>query len=214
MKRRIFYKKTGMYVDWQQISQLPNIDNFIDIGVGKGTPLFWKKYKNKRLICIDPLDIAEQVVKKDLKNLNYSFHKIAVGSKKSSKILKVEKEIGRSTLLSVTKKNFEGKPIKKIKTQIKTLDQVIKETKTSGSYGIKIDVEGYELEVLKGAKLTLKKSKFVIVEARHNHLTFQNQYKLSDLFIYMSLNKFVLTNILTAKPFIADLCFQQIKSVK
>lgn len=214
MKRRIFYKKTGMYIDWQQISQLPNIDNFIDIGVGEGTPLFWKKYKNKRLICIDPLDIAEQVVKKDLKNLNYSFHKIAVGSKKSSKILKVEKEIGRSTLLSVTKKNFEGKPIKKIKTQIKTLDQVIKETKTSGSYGIKIDVEGYELEVLKGAKLTLKKSKFVIVEARHNHLTFQNQYKLSDLFIYMSLNKFVLTNILTAKPFIADLCFQQIKSVK
>ena len=47
MKRKIYHKKTGMYVDWQQISQLPVIDNFIDIGVGNGTPGLWKKYKNK-----------------------------------------------------------------------------------------------------------------------------------------------------------------------
>ena len=69
-------------------------------------------------------------------------------------------------------------------------------------------MEGYELEVLKGAKKTLTKTKFVIVEARHNHITFKNQYKLSDLMKLMEKNRFVLTNIFTAKPFIADLCFQ------
>ena len=66
--------------------------------------------------------------------------------------LNVEKSIGRSTLMNVTKKNFEGKPISKIKVNIKKLDTVIKDSKTKGFYGIKIDVEGYELEVLKGAK--------------------------------------------------------------
>ena len=214
MKRIIYYKKTGMYNDWEQISKLPNINNFIDIGVGNGTPDLWNKFKNKRIICIDPLDQAEKVTMRILKNKKYSFHKIALGSKKEEKIINVEKEIGRSTLLKVTKKNFEGKPIARLKIKVDTLDSVIKKIKAKGTYGIKIDVEGYELEVLKGAKNTLKKTNFVIVEARHNHITFKNQYKLSDLMNLMTKNRFVLTKILSAKPFIADLCFQPLRNLK
>ena len=213
MRRKIYHKKTGMYVDWQQISQLPAIENFIDVGVGNGTPNLWNKYKNKRIICIDPLDHSEKVTKKMLKGRNYSFHKFAVGSKVGKKILNVERELGRSTLLKVTKKNFEGTPKAKLEVQIKTLDSIVKSLNTKGSYGIKIDVEGYELEVLKGAKKTLKKTNFVIVEARHNHITFEKQYKLSELMNIMTLNNFVLTHILTAKPFIADLCFQPIRKI-
>ena len=213
MKKKIYHKKTGMYVDWDQLSQLPDIDNFIDIGVGDGTPDLWNKFKNKRIICIDPLEKSEVVAAKILKKINYSFHKYAVGSKASEKILNVEKNLGRSTLLKVTKKNFEGKPKARLKVKVKTLDSIIKKTKTKGSYGIKIDVEGYELEVIKGSKKTLLKSKFVIIEARHNHISFEKQYKLSDLMKIMTSNKFVLTHIITAKPFIADLCFQPIKKL-
>ena len=213
MKRKIYYKKTGMYVDWEQTSQLPKIDNFIDIGVGEGTPYLWKKFKNKRIICIDPLDVSERTVIKMLKGKNYSFHKFALGSKKDEKILNVEKDLGRSTLLKVTKKNFEGRPTSRLKVKVTTLDHIIKKTKTRGSYGIKIDVEGYELQVLKGSKRTLLRTNFVIIEARHNHITFENQYKLSDLMNLMSSYKFVLTHIFTAKPFIADLCFQPKKKI-
>jgi len=48
MKKIIYYKKTGMYIDWGQLSTLPKIDNFIDIGIGEGTHDLWKKYKKKK----------------------------------------------------------------------------------------------------------------------------------------------------------------------
>ena len=42
-----FYTKTGMYIDWQQIESLPEIDTLIDIGVGsKGTENLYRVFKN------------------------------------------------------------------------------------------------------------------------------------------------------------------------
>ena len=41
-----FYTKTGMYVDWQQLESLPEIDTLIDIGVGKeGTEHLYRVFK-------------------------------------------------------------------------------------------------------------------------------------------------------------------------
>ena len=104
MKKKFFIKK----LECIQIGSkyLLQIDNFIDIGINQGTPLLWKKYKNKKIICIDPLDYSEKIVKKKLKKRNYLFYKYAVGAKEEIKILNVEKNIGRSTLLKVTKKTL------------------------------------------------------------------------------------------------------------
>ena len=54
---RYFYKETGMYIDWAQLDSLPEIDTFIDVGVGpKGTPDLYEKFESKKLILIDPLE--------------------------------------------------------------------------------------------------------------------------------------------------------------
>ena len=44
MKKKLYYKETGMFIDWKQLSQLPKIQNFIDIGIGEGTKDLWRKY--------------------------------------------------------------------------------------------------------------------------------------------------------------------------
>ena len=77
-----------------------------------------------------------------------------------------------------------------------------------GKLGIKIDTEGYELNVIRGSTETLKSVEFVLAEVRHNHESFHGAYKLHEFVSEMHHNGFVLSMIMTAKPFIADLCFQ------
>ena len=78
-----------------------------------------------------------------------------------------------------------------------------------GNLVIKIDTEGFELKIIRGATKSLKKTKFLIAEVRHNHVSFHGSYKLHEFINEMHDNDFILTKILTAKPFIADLCFER-----
>jgi len=209
-----FYEKTGMYIDWEQIKSLPKIDTFIDIGVGSiGTEDLYNNFPEAKLILLDPLDEADNYAKNKLQHREYSFYKYAVGSKAESKYINIERDVNRSTLLEVTNINFEGEPLEKKLIRIDSLDNLLKNESNLGSVGIKIDTEGFELDVIKGSKETLKKCKFLISETRHNHESFQNQYKLHQFIKAMQDENFILSKIFTAKPLIADLCFEPIKEL-
>ena len=204
-----FYKKTGLYIDWDQLNKLPEIDTLIDIGVGKeGTPDFYKRFNKSKLILIDPLEEAYNFALENLKNRNTSFYKFAVGSKNENKQINLEDDTDRSTFLKVTDINRESENINMRNVEIKTLDEIISNESNLGKIGIKIDTEGYELNVIKVAQNTLKNTKFVIAEVRHNHKSFTEQFSLHEFIEIMNKNDFILTMILTAKPLIADLCFQ------
>ena len=205
-----FYKETGMYIDWKQINKLPNVKTLIDIGVGpNGTPDLYKRFIKSKLILIDPLDEAKNYAKKLSKIRNVLFYQNALGKVDGGGVdFNIEKELGSSSFLKVSKINYKSNIIKKIKLKFQKLDTLLMNKKNLGSIGIKIDVEGFELDVIKGASKTLKKSKFLIAEVRHNHQSFEKLYKLHEFINLMDKNHFILTMILTAKPFIADLCFQ------
>lgn len=208
--KKYFYETTGMYVDWPQIQRLPEIDTLIDVGVGQdGTPELYNRFPNSKLILIDPIREAEEYVKTNLNNREYKFFKFAVGEKKESKTLNIEEEIGRSTILDVTPINNEGEPIKKEVIEVNTLDSICHDFENYGSIGLKVDTEGYELNVIKGAKKVLTMTNFVIAEVRHNHISFHNQYSMHEFINEMHKNGFLLSMILTAKPLIADLCFEK-----
>tara|TARA_B100001057_G_scaffold465344_1_gene521377 strand:+ start:663 stop:1334 length:672 start_codon:yes stop_codon:yes gene_type:complete len=212
--KKLFYKETGMYVDWAQIKKLPKVDTLIDIGVGtNGTPEMYSHFSSAYLILIDPTKEAKKYAYNNLSNRIFSFYEYGVGEKAGELILNVEKETGYSSFLKVTDINFRGEPIDKRIVKISKLDDIISNENELGRIGIKIDTEGYELNVIKGASETLKSAHFVLAEVRHNHKSFEGLYSLSDFIQEMYKNDFVLTMIITAKPFIADLCFQPINSL-
>lgn len=206
---KYFYEETGMYIDWQQLEKLPDIDTLVDVGVGpNGTPDLYDRFSTQKLVLIDPLDEAEEFFENNLKHRDVSFYKTALGKEKGELVINIEEQLGRSTLLNVSKINYEGEPIDRRIVPIEKLDVVLAGEKELGRIGIKIDTEGYELNVVRGAAETLQSTRFVIAEVRHNHESFEGVYKLHEFVSAMHDNDFVLTMILTAKPFIADLCFQ------
>jgi len=210
---RYFYKETGMYIDWDQLKSLPEIDTLIDVGVGpEGTPDLYEKFKNKKLILIDPLEEAETFFKNSMADKGAVFFKTALGETDDEVIINVEDSIGRSTILDVADINYEGDPIEKRHVSVRKLDDVVKNIQLD-RVGLKIDTEGYELNVIRGAREVLKSTKFVLAEVRHNHESFHGVYKLHEFVKEMQDNGFVLSKILTAKPFIADLCFEPISEL-
>jgi len=205
-----FYTKTGMYVDWSQLESLPEIDTLIDIGVGpNGTEDLYRVFKNANLILIDPIDEAKEYANKLSKDRKVVFIQSALGKDDDiEKNMKLQRKRGLTSFLEISPINEEDEytEIKKIK--ISKLDTLLKDKNKLGRIGIKIDTEGYELNVVLGAIETLKYTKFVIAEVRHNHESLKGVYKLHQFMKEMNENNFTLSKILTAKPFIADLCFQ------
>lgn len=212
--KKYFYEETGMYVDWEQLNSLPPIDTLVDIGVGPmGTPDLYKLFPNSKLLLIDPLDETNDYVNKELLSRDVIFHQCGVGKTSGEATINVEEEIGRSSILDVADINFEGEPVDVRKINIRTLDSITSSEKDLGKIGIKIDTEGYELDIIKGAKETLNSTEFVLAEVRHNHESFKGVYKLHEFVNEMHKNNFVLSKIITAKPFIADLVFQPLRSL-
>ena len=71
-----FYEETGMYVDWQQLKKLPEIQTFIDIGVASyGTEDIYNRFPKANLILIDPIDEAKEYAEKLSKKRNVNFLK-------------------------------------------------------------------------------------------------------------------------------------------
>jgi FkbM family methyltransferase len=209
------YEKTGMFVDWEQLKKLPDVDTLIDIGVGpQGTPELYEQFKSQKLILIDPLDEAKEYAVKNLAHREMFFYQTALGKDDGGiGTINVQGELGNSSLLNVSDINYLDDSIDKRVITINRLDTVLTQKNELGKIGIKIDVEGFELDVIKGATETLKYARFVLAEVRHNHESFYGVYSLHEFVNIMHKNNFILTMILTAKPFIADLCFQPISSL-
>ncbi len=203
-----------MYIDWNQMERLPNVSTLIDIGVGPdGTPELYDHFPDSRLVLIDPLDEAEAYFENKIKGGREArFIKAALGAEDGEAELFVEPALGRSTLMQVADINWESEPTEVRHVPMLTLDSAIASAFVSevppSDVGIKIDAEGFELEIIKGATQILQNARFVLAEVRHNHESFKGVYSLSHFVNEMYVHGFALTIIMTAKPFIADLVFE------
>ena len=190
-----------------------NITSYFDVGSHKGSyfDLINYNFPINQAILIEPQkNIFKIIKKKYFKNKKIKIYNFAISDKNSTQILHVNKHDLTTSLTKINKKNkylnlkaklFGGSINEMIlsKNKINTvkLEKLIKQNKIKKIDLLKIDTEGHELQVLRGAGSSLKnKVRFVLIEFHnsniflkynakkiHKHLT-NNNFELKRTFSF------------------------------
>ncbi len=172
------------------------VKTILDVGANKGqfAKLAREVFPGAKIYSFEPLPDCFEILQNALPGDNnfFSMNK-AVGShmstlqffrsvhSPSSSFLKME-ELHKEAF----PESSQGQDAIPIDVEVISLDSFFESVKPENEILLKIDVQGFEGEVIKGATLMLKNVKIVIVEVSHIQL-----YKEQPMFhdIYMLLNK-------------------------
>jgi FkbM family methyltransferase len=177
----IFYQKRIInYIKFLEL------DTVIDVGAHKGEFLnYVLKMKNiKKIYSFEPQIEINQVLVKKFKNIKkIKIFNLALDKTISKKYIYINKLSSTSSLQTFNKKSFYLKfknfllgvklnYVKKYKIRTNTIDNIFNNINLSKCL-LKIDTEGYEINVLKGSQKTLdNKIKYILIENQLN-----NQHK-------------------------------------
>ena len=195
-----FYQKKKYQFLKKKISG--NIDIFFDIGSHHGATIkeFLEIFSINKIYAFEPskknyLKLKDNVEKiQKIKSVDIKIYQLGVGKKEeilelneisdgvsntfnkldlNSDYFKKKKFI--TTIFGI--KNFFSN---KISTKIITLKKFIKEEKIEKIEFIKIDTEGFELNVLLGLEDDIKKVKFILFEHHYDNMIIK-KYNFSDI---------------------------------
>lgn len=136
-----------------------------DVGAEDGSSChrYLKLFKSPFIYSFEPRkDKYEIMLEKYKDKKNILCNNFALGSKNEVKNFNIIVDGGRSSFLKSTVDNLQDQNI--IKTKVKTIDSYAEQNKIEKINLLKIDVQGFEDEVLKGAKKMLKLQKIDIIE--------------------------------------------------
>ena len=179
------------------IKKIKNINTLIDVGSNKGqfVLLCIKFFPNLLIYSFEP--IKEALIKQ--KNLlsfknNIYFYNTGIGNKNKIINFFITNRADSSSFLTINKsknynKNYYVKEKRKIKIQ--KLDQILKNKKLIKPVLIKIDVQGFELEVLKGSKKTLPNIDYLLLEVSKNRM-YNKQAIEIEIINFLKKEKFII----------------------
>jgi len=174
--RKGLFNNIAANIELEDLIKELKFQTVLDIGSNKGQfILLIEKLFNddKDIYSFEPInEILEKQKNFFLNKKNISFFNFALGEKSSKKILNITKRKDSSSFLEINNiiKNSDYLTEEKREIEVKSLDELMKNKNLIKPILAKIDVQGYELEVLKGSKNFLKQIKYIIIEVSEDKI--------------------------------------------
>jgi FkbM family methyltransferase len=137
----------------------------IDVGVARGTPELYETFPDAQLLLVEPVEEFFDDISRILSQRPGMHVPVALGSEPCEREIRIETK--RPLLTSFynrheLERTGDAPIIRPVK--VDTLDRVVAGTSFPTPFGLKIDAEGSEFDVVLGASETLRHTEFVIAE--------------------------------------------------
>ena len=204
-----FYQKK--IIEFLKKKKLSKIDTLIDVGAHKGETinLFAKNFKINEIYSFEPVPISFKNLNKKISNFRNKYKQtkifiesFALGSSNKKILIKCISETSSSTIRELNKdsnyfkkkmfflnKNKNNELFSEFEVNQILLSDYVKKKNIKNVDLLKIDTEGYELEVLKGAQYILSKTKYILFEHHYDDMIVKN-YFFSDIHKFLKINNF------------------------
>ena len=186
----------------RQFSMAPVKDRFvartlIDIGVAAGSPNIYAAFPDAYIVAIEPLIEFRSDIEEILADRAAEIILCAAGERSGEVTINVYPDSWLQS--SLYKRNdFRGRPGEERIVPLRTLDEIVASRKLADPLFIKIDAEGSELGILKGARKALSRTSGIIVEVNLDDRYGPEGATLGDIEAFMVANGFSLVGILDA----------------
>jgi FkbM family methyltransferase len=154
-----------------------NINSIIDVGASEGG--FASKarelFRGAKIYSFEPIPSSYKTLTKKFKSdKNFKAFNIALGNTVGQLEFHLNEHIGASSFLKTSNLHVDAHPYTKNYSKIKVasdkMDNLVEASELTQNVILKLDVQGYEIEVLKGAEGLLKHVKFIYSEVCFNKL--------------------------------------------
>lgn len=174
----------------EELSKVIFVDSIVDVGVAQGTPELYRFFKGKEFLLVEANPVFTERLKELKKEVPARVEMVFCGSKSGTASLHAPKNGRASSLYAHPDIQAEQMFV----VPVETLDALVERNQINGQLLVKIDVEGAEMEVLRGATKALQRTAAVILEVSWGR-GFIGGSMYADLFNFLHEHGFVLFNI-------------------
>jgi FkbM family methyltransferase len=173
----------------------------LDVGAAYGSPYrerhyFYESFPDAYFVLIEPLREFEPYLQGILKEYKGTYFLTALGSKEEIRIINIEPNlIERSSMFKRTPREHTGNPLSQREVPVTTLDALMEQHLFQPPFGLKIDTEGFEFQIIEGGSNFLRHTQFVIAEVPMAH-RFEQSYSFTEFMDLMRSNRFYMCDIL------------------